>query len=39
LLANGYRFHKSEAICDGQAMLVETVDDLNGLAGQLQMRA
>jgi hypothetical protein len=24
LLANGYRFHKSDAICDGQAMLVET---------------
>jgi hypothetical protein len=39
LLANGYRFHKSEAICDGQALLVETVDDLNALADQLQTRA
>jgi hypothetical protein len=38
LLANGYRFHKSEAICDGQALLVETVADVTDLAGQLQMR-
>src|SRR5262249_55060722 len=22
LLANGYRFHKSEAVCDGQALLI-----------------
>jgi hypothetical protein len=38
LLANGYRFHKSEAICDGQALLIETVDDINELAAQLQLR-
>jgi hypothetical protein len=39
LLANGYRFHKSEAVCDGQALLVETVADLNELVAQLQMRS
>jgi hypothetical protein len=38
LLANGYRFHKSEAVCDGQALLVETVDDLTALAAQLLPR-
>jgi hypothetical protein len=38
LLANGYRFHKSEAVCDGQALLVETVADLSELVAQLQMR-
>ena len=38
LLANGYRFHKSEAVCDGQAMLVETVQDLGDLVSQLQLR-
>src|SRR6185312_13624233 len=31
LLANGYRFHKSDAICDGQAMLVETKQALEDL--------
>ncbi len=31
LLANGYRFHKSEAICDGQALFVETLDELSTL--------
>ena len=31
LLAVGYRFHKSEAICDGQALLLETVHDLDDL--------
>jgi len=31
LLANGYRFHKSEAICDGQALFVETIDELTEL--------
>jgi hypothetical protein len=36
LLANGYRFHKSEAVCDGQAMLVDTVDDMSALVTQLQ---
>ncbi len=39
LLANGYRFHNSEAVCDGQAMLLETVADINELVAQLQMRA
>jgi hypothetical protein len=29
LLANGYRSHKSEAICDGQALFVETVGELD----------
>jgi hypothetical protein len=38
LLANGYRFHKSEVVCDGQALLVETTADVNDLVGQLQMR-
>jgi hypothetical protein len=38
LLANGYRFYKSEAVCDGQALLVETVQNISDLAAQLQMR-
>jgi len=38
LLANGYRGHKSEAVCDGQALLVETVADLSELIDQLKMR-
>jgi len=38
LLANGYRFYKSEAVCDGQALLLETVQNINDLAAQLQMR-
>jgi hypothetical protein len=38
LLANGYRFHKSEAVCDGQALLVETVQELGTLVAQLQLR-
>jgi hypothetical protein len=38
LLANGYRSHKSEAVCDGQALLVETVQDVGALVDQLQMR-
>ena len=38
LLANGYRFHKSEAVCDGQALLVETAADVSELVAQLQMR-
>ena len=38
LLANGYRSHKSEAVCDGQALLVESVEALIALAGQLQER-
>jgi hypothetical protein len=39
LLANGYRFHKSEAVCDGQALLLKTVQDINDLVAQLQMRS
>jgi hypothetical protein len=39
LLANGYRSHKSEAVCDGQALLVETVNEIDDLVGQLQMRS
>ena len=31
LLANGYRSHKSEAVCDGQALFLETVHDLEQL--------
>ena len=38
LLANGYRGHKSEAVCDGQALLVEAVADLSELIDQLKMR-
>jgi len=38
LLANGYRFHKSEAVCDGQALLVETVDDIADLRTLIQTR-
>ena len=38
LLANGYRSHKSEAVCDGQALLVEVVADVNALVEQVQMR-
>jgi hypothetical protein len=38
LLANGYRSHKSEAVCDGQALLVDTVNEIDDLVGQLQMR-
>lgn len=39
LLANGYRGHKFEVVCDGQALLVESVADISALLGQLQMRA
>ena len=35
LLANGYRFHKSEAVCDGQSLLVESIDELDNLLRQL----
>jgi hypothetical protein len=38
LLANGYRFHKSEAVCDGQSMLVESVHDIGELVSELQLR-
>jgi hypothetical protein len=39
LLANGYRFHKSDAICDGQALLLEMVANLSELAAQLETRS
>jgi hypothetical protein len=39
LLANGYRGHKSVVVCDGQALLVESVADLSALLDQLTMRA
>jgi|SRR5215831_1420828 len=39
LLANGYRGHKSEAVCDGQALLLDMVVEINGLLGRLQMHA
>lgn len=39
LLANGYRFHKSEAVCDGQALLIETVQSINDLVEQLRLRS
>jgi hypothetical protein len=38
LLANGYRFHKSEAVCDGQALLLDTVHDLGHLVRQVDAR-
>lgn len=38
LLANGYRFHKSEAVCDGQALLVEAADALAALVNDFQLR-
>jgi hypothetical protein len=39
LLANGYRGHKADVVCDGQALLLEMVTEVNGLHGRLQMRA
>ena len=39
LLANGYRGYKSEAVCDGQALLLDSVADINALVDQLLMRA
>jgi hypothetical protein len=38
LLANGYRSHKSEAVCDGQALLMDTVHDIGKVVAGLQMR-
>jgi hypothetical protein len=38
LLANGYRFHKTEAVCDGQALLIETVAVISELVDQLETR-
>ncbi|MBV9599470.1 MAG: hypothetical protein JOZ87_21770 [Chloroflexi bacterium] len=39
LLANGYRGHKAEVVCDGQALLLDMVAEINGLRGRLQMHA
>jgi hypothetical protein len=39
LLANGYRGHKADVVCDGQALLLEMVTEINGLLGRLQMHA
>ncbi len=38
LLANGYRFHKSDAVCDGQALLVDRVGRLQAASRQLHER-
>lgn len=38
LLANGYRFHKSEAICDGQALLLDIIQNLDDLILQVDLR-
>lgn len=35
LLATGSRFHKSEAVCDGQTLLVEATDGAERLVGEL----
>jgi hypothetical protein len=37
LLANGYRSHKSEAICDGQALFVDTLASLERMAKQMDL--
>src|SRR5215471_17217269 len=38
LLASGYRSHKAHAVCDGQALLIEVVGNVNALVARLQMR-
>jgi hypothetical protein len=38
LLANGYRFYKSEAVCDGQALLVDAAAAVQGISQELQAR-
>jgi hypothetical protein len=38
LLANGYRSHKSEAVCDGQALLVEAAAAVQVISQQLETR-
>ena len=38
LLANGYRSHKSEAVCDGQALLVEAAAAVQGITQELETR-
>ena len=36
LLATGYRSHKSEAVCDGQALLVEAAAAVQGICQELE---
>jgi hypothetical protein len=38
LLANGYRSGKSEAICDGQALLLDSVQSLESLVNAVEFR-
>ena len=38
LLANGYRSHKSEAVCDGQALLVEAAAAVQIIRHELETR-
>ena len=38
LLASGYRSHKAHTVCDGQALLIQVVGDVNALVAQLQTR-
>jgi hypothetical protein len=38
LLANGYRSHKSEAVCDGQALLVEAAAAVQIISRELETR-
>ena len=39
LLANGYRSHKSEAVCDGQALLVEAAAAVQVISRELETRS
>ena len=39
LLANGYRSHKSEAVCDGQALLVEAAAAVQVISQELETRS
>ncbi len=38
MLANGYRSHKSEAVCDGQALLVEAAAAVQVISHELETR-
>jgi hypothetical protein len=38
LLANGYRSYKSEAVCDGQALLVDAAAAVEGISQALEAR-
>ncbi len=39
LLATGYRFHKSEALCDGQALLLESSEMLDTADRRIEARS